>query len=118
MVLDRIINCGWAAATGENKLLACEIVNGRLVNAIGNNRVNKKCATANNHAGMVHGIAQLAFFRNNLFGLVMTYNVTAACFYQLMLMNVHHILACNKADQQYPRLDNMAFIIFHVSSYF
>ena len=47
----------------------------------------------------MHCIAQLAFFGNSLFGVVVTYRVAAACLYQLVLVNIHHILACNKADQ-------------------
>jgi hypothetical protein len=62
-----MINCGRGAATGENKRQACKIVNRRLVNTIGNNRVSKKRVTANHHAGMMHRIAQLAFFGNGLF---------------------------------------------------
>ncbi len=67
---------------------------------------------------MMHSITELAFFGNGLFCLVVFYYASTAYFNKLMLVSIYHILACNKADQQYPRLDNMAFIIFHVSSYF
>jgi hypothetical protein len=32
-----------------------------------------------------------------------------------MLVGIYHILACNKADQQDPRMDYMVFICFQVS---
>jgi len=48
---------------------------------------------------MVHSITQLALFGNGLFELVMINGTTTACFYQLMLVNIYHILTCNEADQ-------------------
>lgn len=64
--------------------------------------MGKKCITADNHAGMVHSITQLAFFGNGLFSVVVVYYTGAACFNKFVLVNVYHILTCHKADQQYP----------------
>ena len=70
------------------------------------------------HGIMVHYIAQVAFFANCLlryvFGDGKYFN---GVFNNIMLMRIHHILACNETDQQYARKDNMIFTRFQISGY-
>ena len=71
------------------------------------------------HYMMVHNIAQVAFFLDSLLGNVFR-NIKSfvRVAYNIVLMGIYHILACNKTDQQYPRTDDMIFTRFQVSTCF
>ena len=58
------------------------------------------CLLRYNHPDVVHGIAQLAFFRNGLTGLLFVRRISLrGSLYQLMLVGIYHILPRSKADQ-------------------
>ena len=61
------------------------------------------------HAVMMHGITQLAFFGNN--------SMLRSCFRYaakyFVLVRINGPLPGGKADQQNPGANNMAFISFH-----
>ena len=60
----------------------------------------------NHHTVMVHGITQLAFFGYRLLGLGGIVRPVGRCFDQ-MLVRIYHHLACNKADQDGPGVNDM-----------
>ena len=79
----------------------------------GNNNGVKINLRGGHHRVMVHHIAKLAFFSNRLPGLVFR-GITnfSWVFYNVMLVCIHHVLACNKANKQYPRINDMIFGLF------
>jgi len=68
---------------------------------------------------MVHNVAQIAFFFNSLLRYIFRNIIGfARVAYNVVLMGIYHILACNKTDQQYPRTDDMIFTRFQVGKCF
>ena len=63
----------------------------------------------------MHGIAHITFFLNGCDWLRPVFRNTdtiSAFLKDIMLVNIYHVLARYKADQQYPCAENGIFILF------
>ena len=86
--------------------------------ACNHNRINIHLGSYD-HYIMVHNIAQIALFFNGLLWDIFRDIISfARIVYNIVLMGIYHILACNKTDQQYPRTDDMIFTRFQVGKCF
>jgi len=68
----------------------------------------------NNHAGMMHGIAQLALFGYR-YPVLIRFVCVGYCIPGHMLVSVHHPLPCHKADQDDPGVNDMSLTLFQNS---
>lgn len=66
---------------------------------------------SNSHAVVVHHIAQLTFF---CYRWLVLCRLMRMVFYQ-MLVGGYHYLSCNKADQDNPGVNDMAYTFFQNS---
>lgn len=102
----------------KNKRYAYKVIFNGLISVAVNYNRRKINSAIYHHRVMMHGIAQLAIFSNYLFRL--SFGILVYYFFctrtNNMRMRVYHILPCDKAKQQHPRVDNMVFVFFQVSS--
>lgn len=104
------------APTGKDNLNAGKMIF-KIIKYITGSRCRTKMDLAGNvHGVMMHNIAQVTFFLNDLLWNVFGNIKWSRCAWgDVVLMRIYHKLARNKADQQNPGTDNMIFTRFQIN---
>lgn len=85
------------------------------VNTVSLSKIYGKLRLNQFHKGMVHTVAYLTFFFQDLaFSVVLAINAQLVQVpVSIVLVGIYHVLPCNKAEQQRPCANNMVRAFLH-----